>query len=118
MPQDQALNGRTERRLPIIVVASLAHLERASTEGVEWTYTDNVSANGARIFSRHFWEPGDEISVTAFREETTYGDVVYCQRLTDDRYFIGVKFKDHAAWSIVRRYNGINNSTPAKPKAS
>jgi len=69
MPQDQALKGRVERRLPVIVVVSLAHLERASTEGVEWTYTDNVSANGARIFSRHFWEPGDEISITPFREE-------------------------------------------------
>ena len=118
MPQDQALKGRMERRLPIIVVVSLAHIERASAKGVEWTYTDNVSANGARIFSRHFWEPGDEISITPFREETTYGNVVYCQRLADGRYFIGAKFKDHVAWSIVRRYDGINNSTLAEPKSS
>jgi hypothetical protein len=118
MPQDQALNGRMERRLPIIVVVSLAHLELASTEGVEWTYTDNVSAEGARIFSRHSWEPGDEIGVTPFKEDTTSGSVVYCQRQADDRYFIGVKFKDHVAWSIVRRYNGINKSTPAQSNSS
>jgi hypothetical protein len=118
MPQEQALKGRMDRRLPIIVVVSLAHLERASTEGVEWTYTDNVSAEGARIFSRHSWEPGDEISVTPFREETTNGSVVYCEKLPDGRNFIGVKFKDHVAWSIVRRYDGINSSTPVKPNSS
>ena len=118
MPQDQALNGRMERRLPIIVVVSLAHLERERTEGVEWTYTDNVSAEGARIFSRRSWEPGDEISVTPFKEETTSGSVVYCEKLADGRNFIGVKFKDHVAWSIVRRYDGINNSTPATAKSS
>lgn len=119
MPQDQALNGRMERRLPIIVVVSLAQLEPKSTDGVEWTYTDNISAQGARVFSKRPWNPGDEITVTPFREAPTSGSVVYCQRLEDGRYFIGVKLKDQQIlWSAVRRYDGIQASATVKTKSS
>ena len=119
MPQDQALSGRMERRLPIIVVVSLAQLERRSAEGAEWTYTDNISAHGARVFSKRSWSPGEEITVTPFREETTSGSVVYCQKLADDRYFIGVKFKDRQIpWSAISRYDGIKISATVRSKAS
>lgn len=93
MPLDNTLSGRTERRLSIIVVARLAAVEHVGTDGEERTYTDNISARGARIFSRHTWQPGGEIMVTPRNEEATCGSVVYCERL-DDRYAIGVKFKD------------------------
>jgi len=66
MPQEQTLHGRMERRLPIIVVVSLAHFESTSTDGVEWTYTDNISAHGARVFSKLAWRPGEEITVSPF----------------------------------------------------
>jgi hypothetical protein len=117
MPQDRTLVGRMERRLPIIVVVSLAYLERADADGVEWTYTDNISAHGARVFSRRNWQPGDEITLTPFNEETTYGNVIYCQRMVDGRCFFGVKFKDQVAWSIVRRYDGIKISPPNESKS-
>lgn len=108
MSLDQTLSGRTERRLPIIVVVCLASVERAGTDGEERTYTDNISARGARIFSRHPWQPGGEIMVTPRNEETTCGNVVYCERL-DDRYAIGVKFQDYSAtWSAIRKYDGIH----------
>jgi PilZ domain len=118
MPQDQALSGRMERRLPVIVVVRLAQLELPSSDGVEWTYTDNVSAHGARVFSKRLWQPGDEITVAPYNEETTHGNVVYCQRMADGRCFIGVKFKDQVAWSIVRRYDGIKISLPANSKSN
>ncbi len=108
MPQEQTLHGRMERRLPIIVVVSLAHFESTSTGEVEWTYTDNISAHGARVFSKRSWRPGEEITVAPFKEETTRGSIVYCQRLADDRFFLGVRFKDHQSmWSAIRRYDGI-----------
>jgi len=120
MPQDQAFNGRVEKRLPIIVVVRLAHLERTSNNGIEeWTYTDNISARGARVFSRRFWPLGEEITVTPYEEEPTCGSVVYCERLADGRYFIGVKFKDHpVTWSAIRRYGGIQISVLAKSTSS
>ena len=118
MSLDQMLGGRTERRLPIIVVVRLASVERAGTDGEEKTYTDNISARGARIFSQHPWQPGGEITVTPRNEETTRGNVVYCERL-DDRYAIGVKFQDHPAmWSAIRRYDGIQFNPSAKPKSA
>jgi hypothetical protein len=118
MPQDQALNGRIERRLPVIVVVRLAQLELPSSDALEWTYTDNVSAHGARVFSKRLWQPGDGITVAPYNEETTYGNVVYCQRMADGRFFIGVKFKDQVEWSIVRRYDGIKISPTAESKSN
>jgi hypothetical protein len=111
MSLDHTLSGRLERRLPIIVIARLAQVDRASTHGEERTFTDNISAHGARIFSRHPWQPGDEVMVTPVNEETTCGNVVYCQRLADDRFGIGVKFQDRIVmWSAMRKYDGIQIS--------
>jgi hypothetical protein len=111
MVQDNTLIGRKEKRLPIIVVVSLADLGRTTTDGAEWTYTDNISAHGARVFSKHVWQPGDEITLTPFKEEMASGNVVYCKRIADDRYWIGVQLKDHPiTWRAVRRYDGIQMS--------
>lgn len=111
MSWDHTLSGRLERRLPIIVIVRLAQADRASTHGEERTFTDNISAHGARIFSRHPWQPGDEVMVTPVDEETTYGNVVYCERLADGRFGIGLKFQDRIVmWSAMRRYDGIQFS--------
>lgn len=119
MPQDSTLVGRMERRLPIIVVVNLAYLERADTDETEWTFTDNISARGARVFSRRNWQPGDETTLTPFNEETASGSVVYCQRIADKRYWIGVKLKDHpTTWKIIRRYDGIQISAGVRSKSS
>jgi len=108
MLQDNTLIGRKEKRLPIIVVVSLADLGRTNTDGAEWTYTDNISAHGARVFSKYVRQPGDEITLTPFKEETASGNVIYCQKITSDRYWVGVRLKDHpVTWRAIRRYDGI-----------
>src|ERR1700739_826977 len=91
MSLEQTLSGRTERRLPIIVVVRLVSVERAGADAEERTYTDNISPGGARIFSKQPWQPGGAIMVTPRNEGTTFGNVVYCERLRD-HYAIGVKF--------------------------
>jgi hypothetical protein len=49
--------------------------------------------------------------VTPVDEETTYGNVVYCERLADGRFGIGLKFQDRIVmWSAMRRYDGIQFS--------
>jgi len=107
MPLDHWLTGRMERRLPIIVVVRLAHCAPAGADGQEKTFTDNISPRGARIFSKHAWQPGDALRVTPLNGYPACGKVVYCQRLPDDRYSIGVNFEDHpVTWSIIRRYDG------------
>ncbi len=104
MPLDPWLSGRMERRLPIIVVVRLANCVPASVDGEEKTYTDNVSPRGARIFSKRAWKPGDALRVTLLNGHSACGKVVYCERLPDDRYGIGVNFQDQpVTWSTIWR---------------
>ena len=105
MPLDHWLSGRREGRLPIIVVVRLTDCPPASADREKKTYTDNISPRGARIFSKHAWQPGDALQVTPLNGHSACGKVVYCQRLQDDRYGIGVNFQDHPiTWSVFRRY--------------
>jgi hypothetical protein len=97
-----------ERRLPIIVVVRLAKPESAGTDAEERTFTDNISPHGARIFSNHVWHPGEAVRVTPLQQEAACGKVVYCQKLPDDRYSIGLQFQDRpVTWSTLQKYNGL-----------
>src|SRR5690348_718471 len=100
MPLEQTV-GRMERRLPIVVIVCLALAERAGSDEEERTYTDNISAHGASIFSRHAWQLGDKVSVSPVNEESTAcGKVVYCHRRANRHYEIGVQFQDGpVVWS-------------------
>jgi hypothetical protein len=107
MPLEQTV-GRMERRLPIVVILRLALAERSASEREERTYTDNISAHGASIFSTQPWQLGDKVRVTPVNEASTaFGRVVYCHRVADNRYEIGVQFQDRPEWSTLRRYEGL-----------
>jgi len=105
-PLDHGPSGRTERRLPIVVVVRLARCEPTGAVGEEKTFTDNISPHGARLFSKHLWQPGDAIRVTPLNDDSVCGRVVYSQRMPDDRYSIGVEFQGRlAVWSVLQRYS-------------
>ena len=94
-----------ERRLPIIVVVRLVYCWGVGSDAEERTYTDNISPTGARIFSKCLWRPGDMIWVAPVHEEPVCANVIYSQRLLDDRYSLGVRFEDgFVTWSIIQRY--------------
>jgi hypothetical protein len=98
-------SGRTEKRLPIIVVVRLARCEPGRAVGEERTFTDNISPHGARVFSKHLWRPGDAVQVTPLNDDSVSGKVVYSQKLSDDRYSIGLKFQGRpVVWSVLQRY--------------
>jgi hypothetical protein len=59
MSLDHNLSGRMEKRLPIVVVVCLAQSKRVGVDGEERTYTDNISAHGARVYSVRLWQLGD-----------------------------------------------------------
>lgn len=114
MPLDPRLIGRIERRLPIIVVVRLTHCTAAGADGEERTFTDNISSRGARVFSRHAWQPGDAVRVIPLNEDPVCGEVIYCNTLPDNRYAVGVRFQGHpVTWSVIRRLGGIDHP-PAK----
>lgn len=101
--------GRMEKRLPIAIVVRLAPVQDQSANGTEVAYTDNVSAHGARIVAHRPWQTGEIIRVTSLKDENTIcGKVVYCQKLPDDRYLIGLSFQNGGVtWS---RYSTYNNA--------
>ncbi len=103
------MSGRRERRLPIIVVVRLTPLQQATAESHERTRTDNVSAHGVRVLSAHPWRPGEQAEIAPVNQESpARGEVVYCQKRDQDRFFVGLKFPhSHVPWSIVQRFDGL-----------
>jgi hypothetical protein len=99
--------GRMEKRLPIAIVVRLAPAQHQSVYEAEVAYTDNVSAHGARVVSHRPWQTGQMIQVTSMQDENTIrGKVVYCQKLPDDRYLIGLNFQNGGVtWSRYRTYS-------------
>jgi hypothetical protein len=105
---ESILSGRMEKRIPIAIVVRLTPAQDRPASEPELTYTDNVSAHGARVVSSRSWQIGEVAQVTSLKDEITIiGKVAYCQMLPDNRYFIGLNFKDRrVTWSAYRAYNG------------
>lgn len=112
MGPDRRLTGREERRLPIMMEVNLAPAGRPAAEKCERTFTDNISPHGIRVQSASSWQMGEQAEVTPMKGEIPLlGEVVYCQRVEDDRFFVGLKFRDkHIPWSILRRFNGLTHT--------
>jgi len=63
------------------------------TPGTESTFTENVSARGARVVSVRNWEKGEKLTLVSrtgkFRSSAR---VAYCQPLHGEGYAVGVEF--------------------------
>ena len=103
------LNGRRERRLPIAVVVRLEALDGKGGEEHEQTYTDYLSAHGVRVKSTRLWHAGEQAQITSANQESAMrGEVVYCQKLEDARFFVGLKFlQGRITWPVFLRFDGI-----------
>jgi hypothetical protein len=61
--------------------------------GVESTFTENVSARGARVVSTRRWEHGERLTFASRTGEfRSSARVAYCQPLQGDGFAIGVEF--------------------------
>jgi hypothetical protein len=108
MPFDRHLDGRHEKRLPIAVVVCLTGVRHSNGASEEKTYTENVSLHGARLISRHPWQPGEEAEVTPAKfGPPARGKVVYCKQLAMNRYLVGLNFSQQPVhWSSFA-YPGV-----------
>jgi PilZ domain-containing protein len=100
-----------ERRLPISIVVSLNLVQEQPAKGTELTYTENVSAHGARVISKRHWQSGEVAVVTSLKDEVAIrGKVVYCQKLPDNRYCLGLNFNGGGVtWSTYRAYSDASS---------
>jgi len=84
--------GRIEKRIRLTVPLEVSKLRDPS--GVEQTITEDVSSSGVRVLTRRAMAPNERLMVRAFqRDLQTRARVVYCQRLPDGRYGVGLRFQ-------------------------
>lgn len=115
MTLDDTLRGRAERRLPIMVVVQLAKTPVQGAGEKESTFTHNVSPRGARVFSSHPWQAGEVVMLISLQEGSVCGRVIYCQKLEDGRYAIGLHVLDRPiTWSVLERFGGSSDLPPAE----
>ena len=83
--------NRVERRVPMEIPVLLDGHRRMP--GTESTFTENVSARGARVVSTRRWELGERLTfVSRTGEFRSSARVAYCEPLQGDGFAIGVEF--------------------------
>jgi hypothetical protein len=93
--------NRTENRIPMEIGVFLEG--NRQVPGAESTFTENVSARGARVVSVRRWEPDDRLLLTARNGEfRSSARVAYCQPLQGDGFAIGVEFLESQGRWIVQ----------------
>src|SRR5580692_1802597 len=82
---------RVERRVPMEIPVLLDGHRRMP--GTESTFTENVSARGARVVSTRRWELGERLTfVSRTGEFRSSARVAYCHSLQSEGFAIGVEF--------------------------
>jgi len=83
--------NRAERRVPMEIPVLLdGHRQMPGTES---TFTENVSARGARVVSTRRWELGERLTFASRTGEfRSSARVAYCEPLQSDGFAIGVEF--------------------------
>lgn len=92
---------RTENRIPMEIGCCLEG--NRQVPGAEATFTENVSARGARVVSVRKWEQDDKLVFSSHNGEfRSSARVAYCQPLQGDGFAIGVEFLDAKGRWIVQ----------------
>ena len=92
MPPKNAFTfHRAEKRISMEIPVVLdGHVQ---TPGSEATFTENVSARGARVISVRHWEKGEPLVLASRTGEfRSAARVAYCQPLRGEGYAVGVEF--------------------------
>lgn len=94
------LAPRREARAPIEMAVQITG--HAEFPGAETTFTENVSARGARVWTAHPWKAGTRLTLTtlpgSFR---SIARVAYCHSVRGAGYAVGLEFMESAgAWII------------------
>ena len=92
-PQQRVSDGRMEKRLRTSVTVYLARSSDARAR--EQTVTENISPHGARVVSKQYWRPGEEVILAPEGKFPQVGRVVYCEK-TGDHFCLGLEFPGHS----------------------
>jgi hypothetical protein len=85
-------SGRLEKRVHLTVPVQLSSLMDPSA--TERTTTENVCSIGARVLTQKFRQLNENLVLTSVAGDLkTLARVVYCQRLPNGRFGIGLEFQ-------------------------
>ena len=84
-------SGRVEHRMAATLAGRLESAELPiSSENIMIT---NISSHGARIITHRHWQAHDRATLVEVTGDFHLdGEVIYCRRLRDDAYVIGLRF--------------------------
>lgn len=84
------LDGRIEKRVPMVVAALVSFEEQPVTEKV---LTENVSPHGARVVAKRLWPPGQQLWIAPLSDKSeSPAKVVYCHGLSSGLFCLGLEF--------------------------
>jgi hypothetical protein len=87
-----ARSGRLEKRIRLAVPVEITSLQHESAN--ERTTTENVCSVGIRILALRAREPNERLMIKSLVGDLhALGRVVYCQRLPDGHFGIGLEFQ-------------------------
>jgi hypothetical protein len=92
---------RAEKRIPMGIPVLIDGHRQAP--GSEPTFTENVSARGARVVSVRRWEKGERLTFASRTGEfRSRARVAYCEPLQGDGFAIGVEFLEPRGRWVVQ----------------
>jgi len=84
--------GRLEKRIEVSIPLQVSTI--LDPDAAEQTTTENVCSLGMRILSGHARELNERLMITSLRDNMRrLARVVYCQRLRDGHFAVGLQFQ-------------------------
>jgi hypothetical protein len=85
--------GRIEKRIRLAVPVQISSLQDPSA--IERTTTENVCSVGVRVLSQAAKERNERLVIRSLAGDLrSLARVVYCQRLPDGRFGVGLQFQE------------------------
>ena len=89
-------SGRLEKRIRLEIPVQISRPEDPSA--TERTTTENVCTLGVRVLTRAARQLDERLMINSLAGDLrTMARVVYCQRLPDGRFGVGLQFNTHVA---------------------
>ena len=92
-------SGRLEKRIRLVAAVEICSVQNPAA--TERTTTENVCSLGVRILTQRARDLNERLMISSVMgDQRTLGRVVYCQRLPDGRFGVGLQFQGQVVnWS-------------------
>lgn len=92
--------SRIENRIPMAVAVHISGNQRVPD--TETTFTENVSARGARVFSSRAWRLDDSVIVASLPGDfRARARVAYCERVRGSGFAVGLEFLEPSGHWVI-----------------